>query len=153
MNPSVLRMRQMTEEAQQTLPKSIDNDPNLVLAAVDAAGAGLVQKMRPMDFGKLEKQEANVQAVLQHMHMRQMALNNQQAAAQSQVLSDAQGSVHALSRPLTHAAIARHHAEMRGLVRGMGDGALVANADLARRMRGFDIPHFHIGTEPSDFRV
>ena len=73
---SIHRMRPMLEEAQQTLPKSVDKSVLDSMNMVRKAGAGLAQSMRPMDFGKLEQQTKNVMAVMQHMDMRQRALNN-----------------------------------------------------------------------------
>ena len=70
-------MRPMLEEAQQTLPKSVDNGVLNSLNYITKAGAGLAAAMRPQDFSKLETQTKNVMAVMQHMDMRQKALNNQ----------------------------------------------------------------------------
>ena len=112
---SIHRMRPMLEEAQQTMPKSVDNDVLESMNYVRKAGAGLAQSMRPMDFGKLEQQTKNVMAVMQHMDMRQRALNNQQKLAQSQHFSDAYGSVHAERRPLRYGDIQRQHDELRAL--------------------------------------
>ena len=142
-------MRPMLEEAQQTLPKSADNDVLTSMNMVRKAGAGLAQSMRPMDFGKLEQQTKNVMAVMQHMDMRQRALNNQQRMAHSQHFSDAYGSVHAERSPLRHADIARQHQELRNLVAGLrpDEQALVANAQLARQMRGFADPAPDIGPD------
>ena len=92
---SVRRMRPMLEIAQQTMPKSVDNNVLNSLNFVSKAGAGLAMKMRPADFSKMEAQTNNVMAVLSHMDMRQRALNNQQKLAQSQYFSDHYGSIHA----------------------------------------------------------
>ena len=81
---SVRRMRPMLEEAQQTLPKSVDNGVLNSLNYVTKAGAGLAAQMRPQDFSKMETQAKNVMAVMAHMDMRQRALNNEQRIAQSQ---------------------------------------------------------------------
>ena len=81
---SVRAMRPMLEEAQQTLPKSVDNGVLNSLNYITKAGAGLAAAMRPQDFSKLETQTKNVMAVMQHMDMRQRALNNQQRMAHSQ---------------------------------------------------------------------
>ena len=93
----------MLEEAQQTLPKSVDNGVLNSLNYVTKAGAGLAAQMRPQDFSKMETQAKNVMAVMAHMDMRQRALNNEQRRAQSQQFSDAYGSVHAERMPLRHA--------------------------------------------------
>ena len=77
-------MRPMLEEAQQTLPKSVDNGVLNSLNYVTKAGAGLAAQMRPQDFSKMETQAKNVMAVMAHMDMRQRALNNEQRMAQSQ---------------------------------------------------------------------
>ena len=77
-------MRPMLEIAQQTMPKSVDNNVLNSLNFVTKAGAGLAMKMRPADFSKMETQTNNVMAVLSHMNMWQRALNNQQNLAQSQ---------------------------------------------------------------------
>ena len=118
-----------------------------------AAGAGLAQRKRPVDFAKLEQQTKNVMAVMQHMSMRQRALNNQQRLAQSQQFSDAYGSVHAERMPLRHADIQRRDQELRALVAGLrpDEQALVANADLARRLRGFPDAPPDIGAERPGF--
>lgn len=139
---SVQRMRPMLEEAQQTLPKSVDNSVLNSLNYVTKAGAGLAAQMRPPDFTKMETQTKNVMAVMQHMDMRQRALNNQQRMAESNRFSDAYGSVHAERCPLRYGDIHRRHNELRNLVAGLrpDEQALVANADLARRMRGFAPP-------------
>ena len=79
----------MLEEAQQTLPKSVDNGVLNSFNYITKAGAGLAAQMRPQDFSKLETQTKNVQAVMAHMDMRQRALNNQQRMAHSQQFSDA----------------------------------------------------------------
>ena len=81
---SVRRMRPMVEEAQQTLPKSVDNNVLNSLNYVTKAGAGLAAPMRPQDFSKMETQAKNVMAVMSHMDLRQRALNNEQRMAQSQ---------------------------------------------------------------------
>ena len=143
----------MLEEAQQTLPKSVDNGVLNSLNYITKAGAGLAAAMRPQDFSKLETQTKNVQAVMQHMDMRQRALNNQQRLAQSQQFSDAYGSVHAERGPLRHADIQRRHQELRGLVAGVrpDERAFVANADLARRLRGFADAPPDIGAEVPGF--
>ena len=47
---SVRRMRPMLEEAQQTLPKSVDNDVLNSLNYVTKAGAGLAAQMHPQGF-------------------------------------------------------------------------------------------------------
>ena len=132
-------MRPMLEEAQQTLPKSVDNSVLDSMNMVRKAGAGLAQSMRPMDFGKMEQQTKNVMAMMQHMSMRQRALNNQQRHAQSQQFSDAYGSVHAERGCLRHGDIQRQHAEIRGLIAGLrpDEQALIANAQIARQLRGF----------------
>ena len=98
----------------------------------------------------------NALAVQQDMTLRQNALNNQQRIAQVQSFSDAYGSVHA--QPLQRAARDRQHAELRALVRGLRpeEAALVSNADLARRLRGFDVPSYHAGSalnQTPSFRV
>ena len=49
-------MRPLLEEAQQTLPKSVDNSVLNSLNYVTKAGAGIAQRMRPVDFAKLEQQ-------------------------------------------------------------------------------------------------
>ena len=74
----------MVEEAQQTLPKSVDNNVLNSLNYVTKAGAGIAAQMRPQDFSKMETQAKNVMAVMSHMDMRQRALNNEQRMAQSQ---------------------------------------------------------------------
>ena len=150
---SVRRMRPMLEEAQQTLPKSVDNGVLNSLNYVTKAGAGLAAQMRPQDFSKMETQAKNVMAVMAHMDMRQRALNNQQRMAQSQQFSDAYGSVHAERMPLRHADIQRQHQELRALVAGLrpDEQALVANADLARRLRGFPDAPPDIGAERPGF--
>ena len=133
-------MRPLTEEAQQTLPKSVDNTVATVGDLVLAKGANLsALQSKPMDFHQIFQQSKNVEAVLQQMHGRQRAANLQQAAAQSQVLSGAMGSTHAERRPLQHEAILRHHEEMRDLVRSLRpeERSLVENASLARKMRGY----------------
>ena len=56
---SVRRMRPMLEEAQQTLPKSVDNGVLNSLNYVTKAGAGLAAQMRPQDFSKMETQAKN----------------------------------------------------------------------------------------------
>ena len=146
---SVRAMRPMLEEAQQTLPKSVDNGVLNSLNYITKAGAGLAAAMRPQDFSKLETQTKNVMAVMQHMDMRQRSLNNQQRMAHSQHFSDAYGSVHAERSPLRHADIARQHQELRNLVAGLrpDEQALVANAQLARQMRGFADPAPNIGPD------
>ena len=150
---SVRRMRPMLEEAQQTLPKSVDNGVLNSLNYVTKAGAGLAAQMRPQDFSKMETQAKNVMAVMAHMDMRQKALNNQQRMAQSQQFSDAYGSVHAERMPLRHADIQRRHQELRALVACLrpDEQALVANADLARRLRGFPDAPPDIGSERPGF--
>ena len=45
-------MRPMLEIAQQTMPKSVDNNVLNSLNFVSKAGAGLAIKMRPVDFFK-----------------------------------------------------------------------------------------------------
>ena len=77
--------------------------------------------------------------MLQQMHGRQRAANQQQAAAQSQILSNAMGSTHAERRPLQHEAILRHQEEMRNLVRSLRpeERSLVQNASVARALRGY----------------
>ena len=133
-------MRPLTEEAQQTLPKSVDNTVATVGDLVLAKGANLsALQSKPVDFHQIFQQSKNVEAVLQQMHGRQRAANLQQAAAQSQVLSGAMGSTHAERRPLQHEAILRHHEEMRDLVRSLRpeERSLVENASLARKMRGY----------------
>ena len=133
-------MRPLTEEAQQTLPKSVDNTVATVGDLVQAKGANLsALQSKPVDFHQIFQQSKNVEAVLQQMHGRQRAANLQQAAAQSQVLSGAMGSAHAERRPLQHEAILRHHEEMRDLVRSLRpeERSLVENASLARKMRGY----------------
>ena len=129
----------MLEEAQQTLPKSVDNGVLNSLNYITKAGAGLAAAMRPQDFSKLETQTKNVMAVMQHMDMRQKALNNQQRHAQSQHFSDAYGTVHAERQPLRHGDIQRQHDEIRALVAGLrpDEQTLVANAQIARQLRGF----------------
>ena len=142
-------MRALTEEAQQTLPKSVDNTTATVGDLVQAKGANLsaLQSGSAVDFHQIFQQSKNVEAVLLQMHGRQRAANLQQAAAQSQVLSGAMGSTHAERRPLQHEAILRHHEEMRDLVRSLRpeERSLVANASLARRMRGYP-DQFFIGS-------
>ena len=133
-------MRPLTEEAQQTLPKSVDNTVATVGDLVLAKGANLsALQSKPVDFHQIFQQSKNVEAVLQQMHGRQRAANLQQAAAQSQVLSGAMGSTHAERRPLQHETILRHHEEMRDLVRSLRpeERSLVENASLARKMRGY----------------
>ena len=109
--------------------------------------------MRPRDFSKMETQAKNVMAVMAHMDMRQRALNNEQRMAQSQQFSDAHGSVHAERMPLRHADIQRRHQELRALVAGLrpDEQALVANADLARRLTGFPDAPPDIGAERPGF--
>ena len=133
-------MRPLTEEAQQTLPKSVDNTVATVGDLVLAKGANLsALQSKPVDFHQIFQQSKNVEAVLQQMHGRQRAANLQQAAAQSQVLSGAMGSTHAERRPLQHEAILRHHEEMRDLLRSLRpeERSPVENASLARKMRGY----------------
>ena len=132
----------MLEEAQQTLPKSVDNTPMNSLNYVTAAGAGLAQRMRPLDMAKLEQQTKSVLAVMQHMDLRQRAQNNQQKHWMSQHFTDAYGSTHAERHPLRYADVDRRQQELCALVAGLRPEhqALVANADLARRMRGFAPP-------------
>ena len=74
---SVRRMRPMLEEAQQTMPKSVDNTSLNALNYV-AEQQGRAQYKRPVDWAKMEQQEKNVMAVMQHMGLRARALNNQQ---------------------------------------------------------------------------
>ena len=76
---------------------------------------------------------------MQHMDMRQRALNNQQRHAQSQQFSDAYGTVHAERQPLRRGDIQRQHDEIRALVAGLrpDEQTLVANAQIARQLRGF----------------
>ena len=132
-------MRPMLEIAQQTMPKSVDNNVLNSLNFVSKAGAGLAMKMRPADFSKMETQTNNVMAVLSHMNMRQRALNNQQNLAQSQHFSDHYGSVHAERSPLRYGDIQRQHAEIRQLVAGLrpDEQVLIRNAEVARGLRGF----------------
>ena len=94
---SVRQMRPLTEQAQQTLPKSVDNTVASVGDLVQAKGANLsaLQSGTPVNFHQIFQQSKNVEAVVQQMHGRQRAANQQQAAAQSQILSDAKGSAHA----------------------------------------------------------
>ena len=93
-------MRPLTEEAQQTLPKSVDNTVATVGDLVQAKGANLsALQSKPVDFHQVFQQSKNVEGVLQQMHGRQRAANLQQAAAQSQVLSNAMGSTHAEKDP------------------------------------------------------
>ena len=153
---SVRRMRPMLEEAQQNLPKSVDNSTLNSLNYVTAAGAGLAQRKRPVDFAKLEQQTKNVMAVMQHMDLRARAGNNQQKHFQSQHFTEAFGSVHAERQPLRYADIDRRHQELRALVAGLrpDQQALVANADIARQMRGFapSVPHgMHPGAQRPGF--
>ena len=133
-------MRPLTEEAQQTLPKSVDNTVATVGDLVQAKGANLsALQSKPVDFHQIFQQSKNVEAVLQQMHGRQRAANLQQAAAQSQTLSNAMGSTHAERRPLQHEAILRHQEEMRNLVRSLRpeERSLVQNASVARALRGY----------------
>ena len=133
-------MRPLTEEAQQTLPKSVDNTVATVGDLVQAKGANLsALQSTPVDFHQIFQQSQNVEAVLQQMHGRQRAANLQQAAAQSQILSNAMGSTHAERRPLQHEAILRHQEEMRNLVRSLRpeERSLVQNASVARALRGY----------------
>ena len=133
-------MRPLTEEAQQTLPKSVDNTVATVGDLVQAKGANLsALQSKPVDFHQVFQQSKNVEGVLQQMHGRQRAANLQQAAAQSQVLSNAMGSTHAESKPLQHEAILRHQGEMRNLVRSLRpeERSLVQNASVARALRGY----------------
>ena len=58
--------------------------------------------------------------------------------------------------PLRHADVERRHMELRNLVAGLrpDERALVANADLARRMVGFDGPlpeRAFEGAQPAGF--
>ena len=149
-------MRALTEEAQQTLPKSVDNTTAAVGDLVQAKGANLsaLQSGSAVDFHQIFQQSKNVEAVLQQMHGRQRAANQQQATAQSQVLSGAMGSTHAERRPLQHEAILRHHEEMRDLVRSLRpeEKSLVANASLARRMRDYP-DQFFSGSSSSRSRT
>ena len=69
-------MRPMLEEAQQSLPKSVDNSTMNSLNYVTAAGAGLAQRKRPVAFAKLEQQTKKVMAMMQHMALRARAQNN-----------------------------------------------------------------------------
>ena len=134
-------MRPLTEQAQQTLPKSVDNTVASVGDLVQAKGANLsaLQSGTPVNFHQIFQQSKNVEAVVQQMHGRQRAANQQQAAAQSQILSDARGSTHAEKNPLQHEAILRHHEEMRSLVRSLRpeERSLVQNAGISRALRGF----------------
>ena len=133
-------MRPLTEEAQQTLPKFVDNTVATVGDLVLAKGANLsALQSKPVDFHQNFQQSKNVEAVLQQMHGRQRAANQQQAAAQSQILSNAMGSTHAERRPLQHEAILRHQEEMRNLVRSLRpeERSLVQNASVARALRGY----------------
>ena len=135
---SVRQMRPLTEEAQQTLPKSVDNTVATVGDLVLAKGANLsALQSKPVDFHQIFQQSKNVEAVLQQMHGRQRAANQQQAAAQSHVLSSTMGSTHAERRPLQHEAILRHQEEMRNLVRSLRpeERSLVQNASVARALR------------------
>ena len=76
-------MRRLTEEAQQNMPKRVDNSITPVDDALQVAGAGLAAKMSPLDHGKIDRHTLNAMAVQQHMTQRQNALNNQQRMAQS----------------------------------------------------------------------
>ena len=145
-------MRPMLEEAQQTLPKSVDNGVLNSLNYVTKAGAGLAAQMRPQDFSKMETQAKNVMAVMAHMDMRQ-GPEQPTAARPFATISDAYGSVHAERGPLRHADIQRRHQELRALVAGLrpDEQALVANADLARRLRGFPDAPPDIGAERPGF--
>ena len=138
---SVRRMRPMLEEAQQTMPKSVDNTSLNALNYV-AEQQGRAQYKRPVDWAKMEQQEKNVMAVMQHMGLRARALNNQQKHFQSQHFTEPLGSVHALGQPLRYSDVHRRQEELCALVAGLRPEhqALVANADLARRMRGFAPP-------------
>ena len=146
---SVRQMRPLTEEAQQTLPKSVDNTVATVGDLTQARGANMsaMQSGSPVDFHQQFLQSKNVEAVLQQMHGRQRAADLQQAAAQSQVLSGAYGSVHADRLPLQHEAILRKHDELRSLVRTLRpeERSLVANANVARTLRGYP-EQFFIGS-------
>ena len=55
--------------------------------------------------------------------------------------------------PLRHADIQRRHQELRALVAGLrpDEQALVVNADLARRLRGFPDAPPDIGAERPGF--
>ena len=134
-------MRPMLEEAQQTMPKSVENTSLIGLNYV-AQQQGAAQYTRPVDFAKMEQQTKNVMAVMQHMGLRARALNNQQKHFQSQHFTEAFGSVHAERHPLRYADVDRRQQELCALVAGLRPEhqALVANADLARRMRGFAPP-------------
>ena len=70
-------MRALTEEAQQTLPKSVDNTTAAVGDLVQAKGANLsaLQSRSVVDFHQIFEQSKNVEAVLQQMHGRQRAAN------------------------------------------------------------------------------
>ena len=142
-------MRPLTEEAQQTLPKSVDNTVATLGDLVQAKGANLsALQSKPVDFHQVFQQSKNVEGVLQQMHGRQRAANLQQAAAQSQVLSNAMGSTHAEKRPLQHEAILRHQEEMRNLVRSLRpeERSLVQNASVAKSLRGYP-DQFFIGSQ------
>ena len=151
---SVRQMRPLTEEAMQTLPKTSDNTVATVGDLVAGKGANLAAlQSNPVDFHQQFQQSKNVEAVLQQMQNRQRAADSQQAAAQSQVLSGYGGSTHAEKQPLQHDAILRQHDEMRNLVRSLRpeQQSLVANANLARTIRGYP-DQFFIGT-PSQSRT
>ena len=64
---SVRQMRALTEEAQQTLPKSVDNTTATVGDLVQAKGANLsaLQSGSVVDFHQIFQQSKNVEAVLQ----------------------------------------------------------------------------------------
>ena len=65
-------MRPLTEEAQQTLPKSVDNTVATVGDLVLEKGANLsALQSKPVDFHQIFQQSKNVEAVLQQMHGRQ----------------------------------------------------------------------------------
>ena len=75
-------MRALTEEAQQTLPKSVDNTTATVGDLVQAKGANLaaLQSGSAVDFHQIFKQSKNMEAVLQQMHGRQRAANLQHSS-------------------------------------------------------------------------
>ena len=147
---SVRQMRPLTEMAQQTLPKSHDNTMATLGDLVSARGGpkmAAMQQGKLVDFHAQAQARKNALAVQQQMHGAQVAASRQQAAADSQILAGTTNSVHAEERPLHNEAIARHHAEMRNLVRSLRpeEQALVANASIARRMRGYP-EQFYIGS-------
>ena len=63
---SVRQMRPLTEEAQQTLPKSADNTVATVGDLTQARGANMsaMQSGTPVDFHQQFLQSKNVEAVL-----------------------------------------------------------------------------------------